>query len=78
MGGCDKSSDGPARAAVVPLRLTRECPVCGKVAVRAFYPFCSKRCADIDLNRWLSGSYAIAAVEDGRSGDSQEAGDDEH
>ena len=26
-------------------------------------PFCSKRCADIDLHRWLGGNYAIPAVE---------------
>ena len=78
MSARDKPSDGPASAKVVPLRPTRECPVCGKPAVRGFYPFCSKRCGDIDLNRWLSGSYAIAAVEDGQSVDSQEAGDDEH
>jgi endogenous inhibitor of DNA gyrase (YacG/DUF329 family) len=48
---------------VVPLRPTRPCPVCGKDSLRAAYPFCSKRCADIDLNRWLSGTYAIPAVE---------------
>ena len=38
--------------------------------VRAFYPFCSKRCTDIDLTHWLSGSYAIPAVEsrDGQRG----------
>ena len=49
---------------VVPLRPPRACPTCGKPAVRAFHPFCSKRCADIDLNRWLSGAYAIPAVEE--------------
>ena len=38
------------------------CPNCSKRAVRDF-PFCSKRCADLDLGRWLTGSYAIAAVE---------------
>ena len=48
---------------VVPLRPRRACPICGKPSVRAFHPFCSKRCADIDLNRWLSGGYAIPAVE---------------
>lgn len=40
------------------------CPVCGKPAVERYRPFCSKRCADIDLHRWLSGSYAIPAEED--------------
>lgn len=40
-----------------------ECPLCKKVAVEAYAPFCSKRCADVDLHRWLSGGYAIPAVE---------------
>ena len=35
------------------------CPICGKPAEKAVRPFCSKRCADIDLNRWLNGSYAV-------------------
>ncbi|SDI65060.1 DNA gyrase inhibitor YacG [Lutimaribacter saemankumensis] len=35
------------------------CPICGKDAAPKFRPFCSKRCADIDLAKWLSGSYAI-------------------
>ena len=37
----------------------RKCPICGKPAEAAASPFCSKRCADIDLNRWLSGVYAV-------------------
>ncbi|MDB5548225.1 MAG: hypothetical protein JWP21_1672 [Tardiphaga sp.] len=37
----------------------RACPVCGKPATEASKPFCSERCRDVDLNRWLSGSYAI-------------------
>jgi uncharacterized protein len=40
------------------------CPLCGKPMDAAFKPFCSKRCADIDLNRWLSGVYAIPTKED--------------
>jgi hypothetical protein len=36
-----------------------DCPICGKPAQGAFMPFCSKRCADIDLGRWLKGGYAI-------------------
>jgi endogenous inhibitor of DNA gyrase (YacG/DUF329 family) len=36
------------------------CPICDKPATEARYaPFCSKRCADIDLSRWLKGGYAI-------------------
>ena len=40
------------------------CPMCGKSTVHAFRPFCSRRCADIDLGRWLTGAYAVPAVED--------------
>lgn len=35
------------------------CPICNKETIENFRPFCSKRCADVDLHRWLSGSYAI-------------------
>jgi endogenous inhibitor of DNA gyrase (YacG/DUF329 family) len=48
---------------IVPLRPRRPCPICGKPSVREHYPFDSKRCADIDLNRWLSGAYAIPGEE---------------
>ena len=37
----------------------RACPICGKPSVAPFTPFCSKRCADIDLGRWLKGVYSI-------------------
>ena len=39
------------------------CPVCKAAAAVPYRPFCSKRCADVDLHRWLSGGYAIPAVE---------------
>ena len=42
----------------------RKCPICGKPSVEAFKPFCSKRCADVDLNRWLTGAYVIPARDD--------------
>ncbi len=35
------------------------CPICKKESEKEFRPFCSKRCADMDLNRWLNGQYAI-------------------
>ena len=41
----------------------KPCPICGKPATDAAKPFCSERCRDVDLNRWLSGSYAIPARE---------------
>jgi endogenous inhibitor of DNA gyrase (YacG/DUF329 family) len=38
---------------------TAKCPICGKPVVLDYRPFCSKRCADIDLGRWLGGRYAV-------------------
>ncbi len=35
------------------------CPICGKTTDAGYRPFCSRRCADIDLGRWLTGSYVI-------------------
>lgn len=37
----------------------RKCPICGKPAEPRWQPFCSKRCANVDLGRWLGGGYAI-------------------
>ena len=35
------------------------CPICDKETNAAFRPFCSKRCADVDLGRWFTGAYAV-------------------
>ncbi|MEO0390715.1 MAG: DNA gyrase inhibitor YacG [Pseudomonadota bacterium] len=35
------------------------CPICGSPTSRAYRPFCSRRCADIDLARWMQGDYAV-------------------
>ena len=40
------------------------CPICGRATDAQYRPFCSRRCADVDLSRWLSGGYAIPAAED--------------
>ena len=42
----------------------KKCPICGKPVTPASRPFCSERCRDVDLNRWLSNSYAIPAAKD--------------
>jgi endogenous inhibitor of DNA gyrase (YacG/DUF329 family) len=42
---------------------SKPCPICGKPADPRARPFCSRRCADVDLHRWLSGAYAVPAVE---------------
>jgi len=47
---------------VVPLK-RQKCPICSKPAVEDYRPFCSKRCADIDLGRWLNEDYRIPAEE---------------
>lgn len=39
------------------------CPICKKPSEPEYRPFCSKRCADVDLSRWLKGSYAIPGKE---------------
>jgi endogenous inhibitor of DNA gyrase (YacG/DUF329 family) len=41
-----------------------KCAICGKGQAAEFRPFCSKRCANLDLARWLDGRYAIPAVEE--------------
>ena len=46
------------------LLLKRKCPICGKPQQEKTAPFCSKRCADIDLSRWLKGVYAIPVEDD--------------
>jgi endogenous inhibitor of DNA gyrase (YacG/DUF329 family) len=40
------------------------CPICGKPKSPDYRPFCSRRCADVDLSRWLKGGYAIPAAEE--------------
>lgn len=39
------------------------CPICGRTPVLDFRPFCSKRCADVDLNRWLGEVYRVPVDE---------------
>ena len=49
------------------------CPICGKPSAAEFKPFCSKRCADVDLNRWLSGIYAIPVADEAEEPDKPDA-----
>ena len=39
--------------------LNEKCPICGGQATLKYKPFCSKHCADVDLNRWLKGTYVM-------------------
>ena len=56
------------------------CAICGKPQQSRFAPFCSRRCSDIDLGRWLKGSYAIPGApqeEQGQKPDKSESEDEE-
>ena len=55
----------------LPHEVRKLCPVCNKPAEETYRPFCSKHCADVDLGRWFSGTYAIPAVEN----DAEQSGD---
>ena len=57
-----KRPEGGAK--VEPLRKPMPCPECKRPSQRDHYPFCSERCRNLDLSRWLSGSYAIPVVDD--------------
>jgi endogenous inhibitor of DNA gyrase (YacG/DUF329 family) len=59
------------REAGVPRSFTRSCPICGEPTDADYRPFCSRRCADVDLSRWLKGTYAIP----GGQADADEDGD---
>jgi endogenous inhibitor of DNA gyrase (YacG/DUF329 family) len=50
-----------------------QCPICGKPTAADYRPFCSRRCADIDLGRWLTESYSIPAEAEDEAEDPTEA-----
>lgn len=54
-----------------------KCAECGKPQDPRFKPFCSKRCADIDLNRWFTGGYSIKAEEEDDPSDVEQSRRDE-
>jgi uncharacterized protein len=58
----DRENNALAASADTPT--ARTCPICGKPTEQPFRPFCSRRCADVDLNRWLSGVYSVPVVEE--------------
>jgi hypothetical protein len=57
------SRSKPVAPEPVRLRPRRPCPICKRSSQQKFHPFCSQRCADVDLGRWLGGHYAIPAAE---------------
>lgn len=40
--------------------MTRPCPICDKPMAERYRPFCSRRCADVDLQRWFADSYSLS------------------
>ena len=46
-----------------------KCPICSRPADAKYRPFCSRRCADVDLSRWLGGAYAIPDAGESEDGD---------
>ena len=59
----------PPDTGKAPRKAAKPCPICGKPATASSRPFCSERCRDVDLNRWLSGSYVVP----GRDTDADDA-----
>jgi uncharacterized protein len=53
----------PNDSSIMPLAPSAACPICGKPTTAAHRPFCSARCRDIDLGRWLKGTYRIETDE---------------
>jgi hypothetical protein len=53
----------------------KPCPICGKPAEAKTRPFCSRRCADVDLHRWFSSTYAVPAVESDEEGRDESEGE---
>ena len=67
-------SGGRKAGNVVPLK-DRPCPLCGKPEAAPHRPFCSRRCADLDLGHWLKEDYRVESDE--AAGPDDEAPDDE-
>src|ERR1700743_2230505 len=72
-GGCCRAATSPGSALMSdPSKKSHSkegrsdagCPMCGKAVVARFSPFCSARCTDLDLGRWLKGGYVIPAAPD--------------
>ena len=64
-------SDAPSK---IPIGA---CPICGKPAVEQHRPFCSRRCALIDLGRWIGGNYRVPAEENNEEEDDTPRRDDD-
>jgi uncharacterized protein len=61
-----------ATVSSMPKLASRRCPICGKPTLPQYQPFCSVRCAQIDLGRWLKGDYRIPSEEAPEEGNAEE------
>jgi uncharacterized protein len=59
----DIKQNQKSETAESPEKPVTKCPTCGAIADAKARPFCSSRCADIDLGNWFQGKYAIPAVD---------------
>ena len=75
----EPSQSPPAVPTLTAMSATspKRCVICGKPEAEGLAPFCSRRCADVDLNRWLSGVYAIPVVEEDEEDERPRKPDDE-
>ena len=63
MCGAARSGQSDGETMEHSSRKRGKCPICGTATVEAYRPFCSGRCADVDLGRWFSGTYRIPTDE---------------
>lgn len=67
----DKEADSQKAAKKPAGKDGAKCPICGKPVEPKYRPFCSQRCQQIDLGRWLGETYRIAADQDPASASSE-------
>lgn len=69
------SHTGSAASNVAPFAATgrgKPCPICGRPSIIEMRPFCSKRCGDVDLSRWLGEVYRVPSTEPPADGEDPE------
>lgn len=67
-----RHGEGSGQVKATRSRLRRPCPICGMPSSQRYRPFCSRRCADIDLHRWFTGRYRITTGDQVQQKDGEE------